>query len=465
MLDTWRAGSVSRLLHRVTNRLNINRPSHDELFLPDCRILMVTVDRYLEAAERKNTRRSYASALRHFEGEWGGFLPATPDSVARYLAGNAERLALNTLKQHLAALASWHKEQGFADPTRSPYVRKVLKGIQALHANVEKRATPLQLDDLAQISDWLDNAIDVAAGRGDEGAKLRHLRDRALVLLGFWRGFRGDELIRLEVEHLEVVPGKGIVCFLPRTKGDRQNLGTTYKVPALSRWCPVHATTRWLATSGLKGGPLFRRVDAWGHTSEHGLHPNSLIPLLRRVFREAGITGANGYSSHSLRRGFAGWANANGWDVKALMEYVGWRDVKSAMRYVDGGDPYAQRRIEQSLPSPTAAASDRRLPAPATRPDLAVTLDAKIVLARFSPQRRGLKKAHRMIEEICLAPHGAQRLDHEGTRYRLTVAANDESALEETIAMMLDTMHRIADNHRCSLEATLRDEAGGRHWD
>lgn len=310
---------------------------------------MTSVDRYLAAAQRENTRRSYAAATRHFEVEWGGFLPATPDGVARYLADNADHLAINTLKQHLAALAHWHNEHGFMDPTRSPYVHKVLKGIQALHSNVEKQATPLQLNTLERISEWLDHAVDSATAGGDQAAVLRHLRDRALVLLGFWRGFRGDELIRLEVEHLQLVPGHGMTCFLPRTKGDRQNLGTTYKVPALSRWCPVQATTAWLAASGLTTGPLFRRIDAWGHVSERGLHPNSLIPLLRRVLRAAGVADPEGYSGHSLRRGFAGWANANGWDVKALMEYVGWRDVKSAMRYIDGGDPFAQKHIEAAL--------------------------------------------------------------------------------------------------------------------
>jgi integrase len=82
------------------------------------------------------------------------------------------------------------------------------------------------------------------------------------------------------------------------------------------------------------------------------LHPNSLIPLLRRLLIAAGLPNAGDYSSHSLRRGFAGWANANGWDVKALMEYVGWRDMHSAMRYLDGGDPFARQRIEVGLQSP-----------------------------------------------------------------------------------------------------------------
>ena len=39
------------------------------------------------------------------------------------------------------------------------------------------------------------------------------------------------------------------------------------------------------------------------------------------------------------------WANSNQWDLKMLMEYVGWKDVRSAMRYIDAADPFAQHRI------------------------------------------------------------------------------------------------------------------------
>ena len=316
----------------------------------------MTLDRYLEAAIRENTQRSYASALRHFEVEWGGHLPATPDSVARYLADHAAQLANNTLRQRLAALAHWHREHGFVDPTRAPLVRKVLKGIQTVHPSVETQAEPLQLTRLAQVDDWLAGAITAARDRGDYADELRHRRDRSLILLGFWRGFRGDELIRVQVEHLRLVPGEGMTCFLPRSKGDRQALGTTYKVPALSRLCPVMATAEWTAAAELTQGPVFRGIDRWGRVSETPLHPNSLIPLLRRLLTAAGLPDAADYSSHSLRRGFAGWANANGWDVKALMEYVGWRDVPSAMRYLDGSDPFARQRIEASLPPPALPA-------------------------------------------------------------------------------------------------------------
>lgn len=423
---------------------------------------MSDVSRYLDAATRENTHRSYRSAVRHFEVEWGGHLPATADSVARYLADYAGQLATNTLKQRLAALAQWHIEQGFVDPTRAPVVRKVLKGIQTLHPMVEQRAEPLLLTQLVQVLTWLETAAHTARTRGDRAGQLRSLRDRALVALGFWRGFRSDELIRLQAQHVRIVSGQGMTCFLPHSKGDRQNAGRTFKVPALSRCCPVAATTDWLAAAEITEGPLFRRVDRWASVHAEPLHANSVIRLLRRAFAQAGLPSPEDYSGHSLRRGFAAWADANGWNVKTLMEYVGWKDVKSAMRYLDGADPFAQERIEAGLaaaPTPLLA-----LPAPLPPAIPSHTLELTLVLSPFTPRGRGTTKARRLIEDICLTPYGAQRLDTDGTRYQLSAPALDDDALDEAVATLLDDMYRIADNHRCFLEAALRDD-GGRHWD
>lgn len=310
---------------------------------------MSKLETYIEAATRENTRLSYRAAARHFEHDWGGFLPATADSIARYLADHAETLSINTLRQRLAALAQWHIEQGFPDPTKAPVVRKVFRGIRALHPAQEKQAKPLQLDQLEHAVHWLDAAIHNAYIESDREKELRYRRNKALLLLGFWRGFRGDELTRLQVEHVTLVPGEGISCFLPHTKSDRQFQGTTFKTPALSRLCPVEAYLAWIETAHLTTGPVFRAIDRWGHIGDDGLHIDSLIPLLRKLLREAGIASADLYSGHSLRRGFASWATSNGWDLKTLMEYVGWKNVQTAIRYVDGADPFGRHRIEAGM--------------------------------------------------------------------------------------------------------------------
>src|SRR5690606_5945668 len=63
---------------------------------------------------------------------------------------------------------------------------------------------------------------------------------------------------------------------------------------------------------------------------------------------------ADDYSSHSLRRGFATWAAASGWDLKALMHYVGWRDMKSALRYVDATTSFGGLALTEPASSPPA---------------------------------------------------------------------------------------------------------------
>jgi integrase len=295
---------------------------------------MSELDRYLDAATRDNTRRSYRAAIEHFEVTWGGFLPATADSVARYLAAYAPTLSVNTLKLRLSALAQWHSSQGFADPTKAPLVRQVLKGIRALHPAREKQAEPLQLQDLEQLIGRLEQEAVRAIACQDRGTLLRCRRDAALVLLGFWRGFRSDELCRVQVEHVQARAGMGIELYLPRSKSDRGNLGRTCQAPALQRLCPVQAYIDWVDCAGLSHGPVFRSIDRWGNLGEEGLHASSIIPMLRQMLERAGIA-AELYTSHSLRRGFATWAQRNGWDLKSLMSYVGWKDMKSALRYIE----------------------------------------------------------------------------------------------------------------------------------
>ncbi|WP_082722248.1 site-specific integrase [Burkholderia mayonis] len=437
---------------------------------------MSDIERYVAAATRENTRRSYQSAIRHFELEWGGFLPASADAVARYLADHAESLSLNTLRARLAALAQWHQAQGFPDPTKTPHVRKVLKGIATLHPATEKRAKPLQLSQLERLAAWLDEQISEAEETGDAHLRLTHLRNRALVLLGFWRGFRSDELSRLCVEHVTLEPGRGMTLFLPRTKGDRAQLGTTFKAPALSRMCPVAAYAAWISASSLTDGPAFRGIDRWGNLGDEGLHTGSFVPLLRALFRAAGVPTPDNYCSHSLRRGFATWANSNGWDLKMLMEYVGWKDVRSAMRYIDAADPFAQHRIESALattstptPSlPAAAAPFSKTPAPGVSvgatPKAETRLTLQLVIERNSKFVRGMAKARRWIEDFCLSEYAMRCLNPRRTRYEIVMPFAHGPELEAAIEDLLGEIHSTADLCNCMAEAVLHDSLTDTYW-
>jgi site-specific recombinase XerD len=427
-------------------------------------IAMITVDKYLDAANRENTRRSYASDIRHFEESWGGYLPATVDSVSRYLAAHAESLSLNTLKRRLAALSRWHQDQGFPDPTKTATVRQVLKGIRALHPEQEKRARPLELLVLQQVSEWLEDGIAVASERKDRGSALSHARNRAMLLLGFWRGFRSDELVNLRVENLKITPGEGLVCYLPRSKGDRQMQGREYSCPALSRLCPVDAVSAWLSISGLSNGPLFRAINRWGYLSDRPLLAASIIPMLRSLLAQAGIKDAKDYSSHSLRRGFAGWARTSGWDIRELMNYVGWRDIKTAMRYLDGADAGLKARFELGLGNAQETTKPSvKLPQKPAKP--LAPLEVSIELSAFSGSERGAPRVLRLIVETCLAKYQAQKLDDSGSRYRILVPDLSREILDEHVYALLDDMHQVADANRFFLETACRNPATGDHWD
>lgn len=429
---------------------------------------MTAIDRYIDAATRENTRRSYQSAIRHFEVEWGGFLPASADAIAKYLADHAESLSVNTLRARLAALAQWHQMQGFPDPTKVPHVRKVLKGIATLHPVTEKRARPLQLAQLEHLAAWLDSQIARAGKAGDVRMHLSHLRNRALVLLGFWRGFRSDELSRLHIENVAVERGRGMTLFLPRTKGDRALLGTTFKAPALSRLCPVAAYEAWITAASLTEGPVFRGIDRWGHLSDGGLHAGSFVPLLRALFRAAGVPAPDHYSSHSLRRGFATWANSNGWDLKMLMEYVGWKDVRSAMRYIDAADPFAQHRIESALAAPPEIAVSAQTPPPGDTVSLPSTqqtrLNLHLVIERNSKFVRGMSKARRWIEDFCMSDYQMRSINRQGTRYEIVMPFAHGPELEDAIEELLGEIHSTAKLCDCMAEAALHDPLTDTYW-
>lgn len=427
-----------------------------------------TVEDYVAASTRENTRRSYASALRHFEQEWGGMLPATAGSVARYLADHAGKLSVGSLRLRLAGLSDWHRSQGFADPTKDPIVRKTLKGIHELHPSVPKQARPLQIQQIETVDADLQTTIREAVRTGDIPARLRATRDRALILLGFWRGFRGDELSRLLVENVVVTAGEGMVCRLTRSKTSQLLEDLEFSTPALSRLCPVAAYEEWISVAGLREGHVFRAVNRWGQVSPDGLHIDSLIPLLRDILGRAGVASASLYSGHSMRRGFAGWASDSGWDVKSLMSYVGWRDMKSALRYVDASPARMRAMIERGLqatPITVVATPAPALPAPT----VAAVGGVRRVLLRMnllsaSGQRRGSSSTRRLIEGMFLEPLQMKRLDKEGKRFELHIESSGEESFEDRIQRLLDDLHKTAEDGRCMLEATVHDTDADQYW-
>jgi hypothetical protein len=89
-----------------------------------------------------NTRRAYLSDLAEFERR-GGSIPASPETVAAYLAARADALAVATLVRHLASISKAHEARGLLNPTRSELVRATLRGIKRTHGCAQHQAKAL----------------------------------------------------------------------------------------------------------------------------------------------------------------------------------------------------------------------------------------------------------------------------------------------------------------------------------
>ena len=133
--------------------------------------------RFLAAATSDNTRRTYRSAIRHFQA-WCGVLPCDEATLIRYLLAFADVLNPRTLALRLTALAQWHRYQGFPDPAASARVRKTLRGIERVNGRSRQKAKALLLGDLELIVAHLDTLEGLAARR-----------DSALLQVGYFGAF------------------------------------------------------------------------------------------------------------------------------------------------------------------------------------------------------------------------------------------------------------------------------------
>ena len=277
----------------------------------------------LAAATSDNTRRTYRSAIRHFQA-WGGVLPCDEATVIRYLLAYADSLNPRTLALRLTALSQWHVHQGFFDPAASPTVRKTLAGIMRTHGKPKKKAKALPVEDLELIAAHLASL-----------ATLKARRDNALLQIGFFGGFRRSELVSLEVEHV-AWEADGIVITLQRSKTDQQGEGIVKAIPyGDGLCCPATALRVWLDAASIVSGPLFRSINRWHQLGAEALNDGSVNTILEEWAKAAGLGYVPHLSSHSLRRGMATSAHRAGADPRDIKRQGGWRHDGTVQGYIE----------------------------------------------------------------------------------------------------------------------------------
>lgn len=283
------------------------------------------VESYLQQALAPNTVSAYASDLKHFRA-WGGRVPATPETVARYIADCAGQMKASTLSRRLAAIRHAHVAMGKESPTNSAVVQRTLRGIRRVHGSAVKQAAPVTVAMLKEL----------AKPRSDMHP-IRDLRDRALLLLGFAGGFRRSELVSLRPCDLKI-SREGVLVHLRRSKTDAAGKGRVVAVPkGKGRLCPLRPLLRWLAVLRREepdgfASQLFRSVDRHGHLGD-GLTAASVNDLLKHRLQRCGLA-LEGYSAHSLRAGLVTAAAMSGVPVWAIQQQTGHRSLGALHRYI-----------------------------------------------------------------------------------------------------------------------------------
>ncbi len=289
--------------------------------------LIARAQAYAVDARAPATRKAYLSDFETFTS-WCALhrliaFPATPGTVAVYLAAMADAgKAPPTIERALAGIAYVHRQRGYEWPRAHAAIARVMHGIRR---TTTKSPHPKSAITEAEL---LRMVATTAAGT------LTDLRDRAVLLVGFFGAFRRAELVALNVDDLSFVR-EGLRIRVRRAKNDQIAAGAEKGLPftASPELCPVRALRAWLDAASITEGPLFRAVGARGSIRATALSDRSVALVVQRAAKRAGMD-PKLVAGHSLRSGFATTAAAKGKGLDAIMRQTLHRSEKVARAYI-----------------------------------------------------------------------------------------------------------------------------------
>lgn len=207
-----------------------------------------------------------------------------------------------------------------------------------------KRARALRLESLLSLVRHVREDARARPGLTAREAQILAARDVSMLLIGWWGALRADDLARLEWAHIEFHP-EGIALNIPTSK-------TTWAVLALARRpdnllvCPMLNLASVAKADGRRDDRVFG-FDSAG----------SCARRITTLFRRASVP--RGYTSHSLRAGFATEASAQGVPDLMVQRHGRWLSAGQHAEYVRDGRLWLDTptsRIAVPVPGLTAQA-------------------------------------------------------------------------------------------------------------
>ena len=283
----------------------------------------------LKTSKAINTLRAYKSDFKDFSAFCAkhefNCMPTDPKIVSLYLTHLSSSSKISTLRRRLVSIGVVHKLKGHYLDTKHPVIIENLMGIKRKKGSIQKGKKPILINHLKQIINVIDEK---------KIEKIKKLRNRTLILIGFGGGFRRTELISIDYEDLDFVE-EGVKITLRRSKTDQFGEGLIKGLPYFpnEKYCPVTSLKNWLNLSKIKNGPIFRRFAKSSILTKHRLTDQSVALLIKDYLRLAGIENQN-FSGHSLRSGFATVAAESGADERSIMSMTGHKSSQMVRRYI-----------------------------------------------------------------------------------------------------------------------------------
>lgn len=296
------------------------------------------VDAVVEAAIESHshaTRRAYASAWDGFvawcEAEGYNFLPADPETVAAYLAHRAsEDRAISTIKLARAAIGYVHTSHGLPNPTNSPGVTRVMRGLarRAVASGTKQgrgQAAGLTARHLAAIRATARLPRTGPSGRveAEKTARRRGAIDIALIATMRDALLRRSEAVALTWADIEFRPDGTARLTIRRSKTDQEGEGAVQFVGA-------EATEDLKAIRPSKGN----EAELASRTVFGLQSGRSIANRIAAAARAAGLEGR--YSGHSPRVGMAMDLVASGASIAAAMIAGRWTSSRMPAHYARG---------------------------------------------------------------------------------------------------------------------------------
>jgi integrase len=300
----------------------------------DLETLIEKTKAYIQGAKSPATLSAYRSDFEDFtrfcRAHNLSFLPATPETVALYLADCASHLCSGTMTRRLTSITKAHQAAGCKDSPASTHhfvVSETLKGIRRAIGTAQHGKIPLLTADIRRIISHCPK-------------NLTGTRDRALILIGFAGAFRRSELAAIAVTDVSYCKD-GLVIDLRRSKTDQEAHGRKVGIPFGhdAATCPVRALRRWLKDAHLKSGPVFRAIDRHGNLDQRGIHRASVCWILKRAAQRARMK-TEPLGGHSLRAGCATQASMNGANERDIMRQTGHKSAETLAKYIRIGQMF-----------------------------------------------------------------------------------------------------------------------------